>query len=66
MSIDVSGEVPPPTTQAPKPGTFTVPLKGCCGVLAGEVCDCASFAAEAQSVFAKPIFWDLRTHSDVT
>lgn len=39
----------------------TVRLAACgCGVLAGEVCDCAQFAAGAAAVFRNPIFWDLR------
>lgn len=35
---------------------FEMPLKSCgCGVFAGEVCDCAEFAAEAARLFAQPI-----------
>lgn len=31
-----------------------IPLKPCgCGVLAGEVCDCLTFAAEADRLFAE-------------
>jgi hypothetical protein len=59
-SIDTS---PPPASRAPEIGTpVTVAVKPCgCGVLVGEDCDCAAFAAEARGVFARPIFWDLRT-----
>lgn len=31
------------------------PMKSCCGVLAGDVCDCAEFSAQARGVFANPI-----------
>lgn len=34
---------------------ITVPIKPCCRVMAGEVCDCAEFAAQAAELFAKPI-----------
>lgn len=29
-----------------EPYVITVPLRGCCGALPGDVCDCASWAAE--------------------
>lgn len=39
------------------------PVKECCpDLLAGDVCDCEQFAAEAAAVFAmEPIHWDLRS-----
>lgn len=33
----------------------TIPTKRCCGVLGGDECDCAAFAAGARGVFARPI-----------
>lgn len=53
--------VPP---EVDTPSAFSVPVKRCCGVLTGDECDCASFNAEARGVFARPIFWDLRTRKD--
>jgi hypothetical protein len=35
------------------PLPVSVPTKRCCGVLLGEVCDCAEFAAQARGVFAR-------------
>ena len=29
----------------------TMPIKDCCGVLLGDVCDCAAFHAEAMALF---------------
>jgi hypothetical protein len=67
MSIDPNGVLFPPTTRSPEIVTLpSVPVKACCGALAGDVCDCAAFAAEARGVFARPIFWDLRTSVDAT
>lgn len=43
----------------------TIPLKACCGLLAGDWCDCAEFAAEAAEVFEKPYFLDLRAKGAV-
>jgi hypothetical protein len=65
MIADVSGGSPLTTTRAPEVDTpLTVVIKTCCGVLVGEECDCAAFAAEARGVFARPIFWDLRIESN--
>lgn len=35
---------------------IAVPLKPCCGLLVGDVCDCARFAAEAAELLANPLF----------
>jgi hypothetical protein len=38
-----------------------VPVKACCpGLLEGDECDCAVFAAEAAEVFKTPLLLDLR------
>ncbi|BAL85492.1 hypothetical protein AMIS_2720 [Actinoplanes missouriensis 431] len=29
-----------------------IPVKDCCGVLLGDICDCAAFHAEAMALFA--------------
>ncbi len=53
QSIDDSHSPASPPAEG---GTVTLAVKSCrCGVLVGEVCDCASFAAEARRVFARPI-----------
>jgi hypothetical protein len=39
----------------------TIPVKECCGVLVGDVCDCAAFAAQAAALFTTPLV--LRTGS---
>ncbi|MFI5496630.1 hypothetical protein [Actinoplanes sp. NPDC051859] len=43
----------------PDPGdstaSITVSVKQCCGILTGDECDCAAFAAEALVVFTRPI-----------
>jgi len=51
MTIDSSQALAAPPTRTPEPSP-TVRVKACCGVLAGEVCDCRAFAAEARGVFA--------------
>ncbi|MET0492897.1 MAG: hypothetical protein ABW000_07165 [Actinoplanes sp.] len=39
------------------PSRFFIPMKPCgCGVLLGEECDCAAFAAEAAELAQRPIF----------
>lgn len=41
-----------------EPPVLELPMKPCgCGVLLGEVCDCASFAAQAESAFTTPMQW---------
>lgn len=42
----------------------TIPIKGCCGVLAGDVCDCAEFAAEAAVRFINPLILRTRRRPD--
>jgi hypothetical protein len=44
-----------PATATPEVDTLTTPVKDCCGVLLGDLCDCEAFAAEARGVFARPI-----------
>ena len=55
----------PNTGGRPGPCAFpiTVPVKSCCGLFMGDVCDCASFFAEALAAFDNPIV--LPPHSDV-
>jgi hypothetical protein len=55
MSVQTIGASNPPTTppaEVDTSVTVTVPVKGCCGVLAGDECECAAFAAEARGMFA--------------
>lgn len=33
----------------------TIPVKDCCGVFLGDVCDCAAFAAQAAALFVTPL-----------
>ena len=58
MLTDVTGVSSPPTSppaEIDTSGPVAVPVKRCCGVLAGDECDCLAFAAEARGVFARPI-----------
>lgn len=52
---------PLPGPNMPMPGPdaapITVPVKPCCGLLAGDVCDCAELAAQILAAFASPIRW---------
>ncbi len=56
---------PLPGPQMPMPGPdahpITVQLKPCCGLLAGDVCDCADLFAEVVAAFASPIRWHVTT-----
>lgn len=54
MSVNTTDAAEASATHSPDSGTPkpTVRVKRCCGVLAGEICDCTAFAAEARGVFA--------------
>lgn len=49
-------------SQTPPPkGVFEIPLKPCgCGVLLGEVCDCALAQADAEKLFASPLWLEAK------
>lgn len=39
----------------PGPDVFELPLKSCCGLILGEVCDCAGFGEDAHDAFISPL-----------
>ncbi len=53
------------STATPSPDRpIRVPLKSCCGLLAGDVCECLTSAAELDVLAGSAICWDLRTAVD--
>ncbi len=64
MTTDYIGDARSTATASPE-SPVRIPLKPCgCGVLRGECCDCAAFAAEFEELAARPIRWDLRGRVD--
>lgn len=57
--VENGAVAPPPTGVAgyahPRGAPVLVPVKPCCGVLAGDACECAAFAASAEAAFASPL-----------
>jgi hypothetical protein len=50
-----------PSLVPPGPDVFELPTKPCCGLILGEVCDCAREQAEAQDAFGSPLRWGWAT-----
>ena len=56
MPVREPARLTPPVVP-PSPDVFELPLKGCCGLILGEVCSCAAEQAEGEAAFGSPLRW---------